>query len=112
MQSNLFVCACKTHQCPCFPLLCRDQIASLIEILYSRAADNFEWEKKNPFVNTEREAEGNLNTHETSKKPVAEKLELNRATWGISTPLPSSTVSGLDCNVSYSFSEFKFKANI
>lgn len=72
----------------------RDQIDRLTEILYSRAADlsNFEREKKNPIVNTGREAEGNLNAHEISRKSVEVKLDLNRSIWGVSTPLPSSTI--------------------
>lgn len=104
MHANFPVCACQTYQYPCFPLPCRDQIDRLTEILYSRAADlsNFEREKKNPIVNTGREAEGNLNAHEISRKSVEVKLDLNRSIWGVSTPLPSSTVSGVDSHITWS----------
>lgn len=80
---------------------CRVQIDRLTEILYSRAADhsNFERGKKNQIVNTERETEGDLNTHEISRKSVEEKLELNRSIWGVSTPPPLSTVSGVDGHI-------------
>ena len=100
VHGNLPVCDCRTYQHPCFPLLCRVQIERLTEIMYSRAGDfsNFEREKNNPILNTKRETQGDLNTHEISRKSVEEELELNRSRW-VSTPLPSSTVSGVDSHI-------------
>ncbi|BFG40105.1 hypothetical protein CerSpe_263790 [Prunus speciosa] len=73
----------------------RDEVNHLMEILHSRAVEHptLDCENRNQTISTAEKGKGVVITDDFPKTSSEEKQEdLNKAIWGISTPLPQSAI--------------------